>query len=178
VSWRAALAWISIFLLLGGLGGGIEALRGKDDEGRSASEPSLGSFGRVVRVIDGDTIRVQLGDATTTVRYIGVDTPESVKPNTPVQCFAKQASSFNRRLVEGRRVRLRFASERFDRYGRLLAYVYVAGRPGRSVSATLIASGYGRMLAIPPNIAHVRVFSRLEEAARHRGTGLWSACRR
>jgi micrococcal nuclease len=177
MSSRAALAWISVFLLLGAVGGGIQALRGKGTR-RSSGEQTLSSSGRVVRVIDGDTVQVKLGDVTKTVRYIGVDTPESVKPNTPVQCFAKQASAFNRRLVEGRRVRLRYGRERFDRYGRLLAYVYLAGRGGPSLSATLIERGYGRLLAIPPNTAHILVFTRLEETARRRGSGLWSACSR
>ena len=60
------------------------------------------------------------------MRYIGVDTPESVKPGTPVQCFAERASAFNKRLVAGERVRLVRDAEERDRYGRLLAYVYRA----------------------------------------------------
>jgi micrococcal nuclease len=131
---------------------------------------------RVVRVIDGDTVRVRVsGNQTRTVRYIGVDTPESVKPETPVECYAKRASDFNRRLVGGQEVRLRFGAERTDRYGRLLAYVFRAGAR-RSASATLIARGYGRLLAIPPNTAHVRAFTRLERRARRLGRGLWGAC--
>src|SRR3954469_18143133 len=82
--------------------------------------------GTVTRVVDGDTVHVALGGRDETVRYIGMDTPESVKPDTPVQCFARKASAENHRLVEGRRVRLRFDAEARDRYGRLLAYVYRA----------------------------------------------------
>ena len=66
------------------------------------------------------------------MRYIGVDTPESVKPGEPVQCYAKQASDFNERLVDGRRVRLRIGRERTDRYGRMLAYVYLIDGAGAS----------------------------------------------
>src|SRR3954454_14983088 len=61
--------------------------------------------GRVVRVVDGDTLHVRLGGVEEKVRYIGIDTPESVKPGTPVQCFAKRASAYNERLVGGERVR-------------------------------------------------------------------------
>src|SRR3954449_5642826 len=86
-------------------------------------EPGAPGEATVTRVVDGDTIHVALGGADETVRYIGIDTPESVKPNTPVQCFAEAASAANRRLVEGRRVVLTFDAERRDRYGRLLAYV-------------------------------------------------------
>src|SRR5207247_2423969 len=105
---------------------------------------------------------------TETVRYIGVDTPESVKPGAPVQCFAKRAATFNRHLVAGREVRLRFGPERRDRYGRLLAYVYVDGS-SRSVSATLVARGYGRVLTIPPNTQHAVLFNRLQRNAKRRG---------
>ncbi|MGK2936453.1 MAG: thermonuclease family protein [Solirubrobacteraceae bacterium] len=79
------------------------------------------SSGRVVRVVDGDTIHVRLPDGTKEkVRYIGVDTPESVKPNTPVECFAKAASARNEELVAGERVELRTDAEERDRYGRYL----------------------------------------------------------
>src|ERR671931_710442 len=89
--------------------------RGGDDEADAFGQ------GQVVRVVDGDTIRVRLGDRTERVRYIGIDTPESVKPGTPVQCYAKAASVETDRLLDGRQVRLRFDAERRDRYGRLLA---------------------------------------------------------
>ena len=79
---------------------------------------------RVERVVDGDTIVVRLDGRSERVRYIGVDTPESVKPGVRVQCFAKAAAAENRRLVLGRDVRLTYDAEARDRYGRLLAYVW------------------------------------------------------
>jgi micrococcal nuclease len=127
----------------------------------------------VVRVVDGDTIEVETGGASEDVRYIGVDTPESVKPGTPVQCYAKRASHFNAGLVKGRGVRLRFDRERRDTYGRLLAYVY-AGR--RFVNAELVRQGLARTLAIPPNTAHAPQFDRLAVRAGQAGRGLWGAC--
>jgi micrococcal nuclease len=133
------------------------------------------SVGRVVRVVDGDTIHVEVGGREETVRYIGVDTPESVKPGTPVQCFAKRASAFNHRLVDGEPVRLVMDAEARDRYGRLLAYVYrVRGKV--FVNATLVRRGYAVPLTIPPNVTHAGEFRRLSSAARRAGRGLWSAC--
>jgi micrococcal nuclease len=173
MSSRAAVLWVALFVVLAIVGGGIRIVRGGGDGAKN--EARLASNGIVVRVIDGDTVRVRTGNQTRTVRYIGVDTPETVKPNEPVQCFGKQASAFNRRLVAGRRVRLRFGPERFDRYGRLLAYVYLPGRR-RSVDADLIALGYGRVLTIEPNSAHRIPYERLEREARQAGRGLWGSC--
>src|SRR5215210_6701069 len=132
--------------------------------------------GRVVRVVDGDTIAVEVAGQRETVRYIGIDTPESVKPGTPVECFAKRASAYNERLVGGERVRLVLDLEARDRYGRLLAYLYRA-RDGLFVNAALVRGGYAQPLTIPPNVAHAGELRRLAAAARRAGRGLWSACR-
>ena len=131
--------------------------------------------GTVTRIVDGDTIHVRVEGRDETIRYIGVDTPESVKPGTPVECFAKRASAFNARLVDGERVRLVLDAEHRDRYGRLLAYVYRA-RDGLFVNAALVRRGYAQPLTIPPNVAHAGEFQRLAATARRAGRGLWSAC--
>ena len=102
------------------------------------------------------------------VRYIGVDTPETVKPDTPVQCFGPRASAFDHHLVEGRTVRLVFGVERRDVYGRLLAYVYLGGR---FVNAMLVRRGLARSLTIPPNDRFAPLFRRLELRAARAGTG-------
>jgi micrococcal nuclease len=130
-------------------------------------------YARVIRAVDGDTIEARVGGRDEYVRYIGVDTPETVKPDTPVQCFGPRASSFNHRLVEGRRVRLVFGAERRDAYGRLLAYVYL-GR--RFVNATLARRGLARPLTIPPNDRFAPLFRRLTLRAARAGRGLWGAC--
>jgi micrococcal nuclease len=134
---------------------------------------------RVVRVVDGDTIVASVEGADQYVRYIGVDTPETVKPDTPVECFGERASAENHRLVEGRTVRLVFDRERRDVYGRLLAYVY-ATHPGdggpRFVNATLVRDGYARTLSIAPNTAHAPLFDRLAARAGKAGRGLWGRC--
>ena len=131
--------------------------------------------GQVVRVVDGDTIHVQVGGTRETVRYIGVDTPESVKPGTPVECFAKRAGAFNHQLVDGEEVRLVRDAEARDRYGRLLAYVYRV-RDKRFVNAALVRRGYAVPLTIPPNVAHAKQFRKLASAARRARRGLWSSC--
>jgi micrococcal nuclease len=167
VPWRHAL--LALFLAAAALLGGRAAL---DRGGSAASDPSTGV---VTRVTDGDTIRVRLGSGEERVRYIGVDTPETVKPGTPVQCYGKAASAFNARLLRDRRVRLVFDAERRDRYGRLLAYVY-REPDGLFVNAELVRRGYAQPLTIPPNVAHASEFRRLASTARRGGRGLWSAC--
>ncbi len=127
----------------------------------------------VTRVIDGDTIEVRLDGGYEDVRLIGVDTPETVKPDTPVQCFGERASHFTKRLLEGRRVRLVFGVERHDVYGRSLAYVHL-GR--RFVEATLVRRGLARSLTIPPNDRFAPLLRRLERRASLAGRGLWGAC--
>jgi micrococcal nuclease len=142
-------------------------------DGLWRDRPLAATTALVTRVVDGDTVEVRLDGAEEDVRYIGVDTPETVKPDTPVQCFGPQASTFNHRLAEGRRVRLVFGEERRDVYGRLLAYVYLQGR---FVNAELVRRGLARTLTIPPNDRFARRFKRLEIAAARAGRGLWGAC--
>ena len=160
----ALLAIAVAAFVLGGGGCG-------DDSG--PGEGSAPVRARVVRVIDGDTIEVSIGGEEDDVRYIGVDTPETVKPGTPVQCYGPQASAQNHRLVEGRTVRLVFDRERRDAYGRLLAYVHAGPR---FVNAALVRGGFARTLRFPPNTAHAGLFRRLQARAGEAGRGLWGAC--
>lgn len=127
----------------------------------------------VTRVVDGDTVEARVDGRAEDVRYIGVDTPESVKPDAPVECYALAASHFNEDLVEGQRVRLEFDAERRDAYGRLLAYVYLGDE---FVNAQLVRRGFARTLAIPPNTGHAGRLATLERRASAAGRGLWGAC--
>jgi micrococcal nuclease len=164
------LAGLLALLLIAGL-----LMLGEEDAGRE--EPGGGGRAMaalVTRVIDGDTVEVELEGERDDVRYIGIDTPESVQPGAPVECFGPRSSTANRRLVEGRRVRLVFDTERRDTYGRLLAYVYV-GR--RQVNAILVRRGMARTLTIPPNDRFAPRLRRLERRAAIAGRGLWGACR-
>jgi micrococcal nuclease len=136
-------------------------------------EPRASATAFVTRVVDGDTVEVLLDGREEDVRYIGVDTPETVKPDTPVECFGPQASAFNHALVEHRQVRLVFDEELRDVYGRLLAYVYLGDR---FVSAELVRRGLARTLTIPPDDRFADRLKRLEIAAARDGRGLWGAC--
>ena len=172
MSSRTTLFWLALFGLIVLAGTNGSGLLGRDEDDRLDADVA----GRVVRIVDGDTIRVRLDDPSQerTVRYIGVDTPESVAPGEPVQCFGQAASDFNRRLVAGKRVHLVLGRERRDRYGRLLAYVRVQGGP--LVEDELLRRGYARTLTIPPNDDRARHFATLEREARSERRGLWGAC--
>jgi micrococcal nuclease len=129
----------------------------------------------VVRVIDGDTIDVRFASGRVErIRMLGADTPEVVDPRKPVQCFGPEASAYTHsRLAPGTRVRLETDVERRDKYGRLLAYVYVGGA---RYEDELLRLGYARLLIIPPNGEHARAMFQAELAARAAGRGLWGAC--
>ena len=129
----------------------------------------------VVRVIDGDTILVDIDGTEKTVRYIGIDTPETVHPEKPVQCFGLEASAKNKELVEGAIVRLERDISDTDKYGRLLRYVYIGDT---FINYELVAGGFARSLTYPPDVAHNDVLRAAETAAREAGRGLWGeACR-
>ena len=127
---------------------------------------------QVVRVIDGDTIQVCciFGDRVT-VRYFGVDTPEIHHPMKGVERAGKEASEANRKLVDGKTVRLEFDVQEQDRYGRLLAYVYL--EEGTFVNAWLVENGYAVVMTIPPNVKHQELFLKLQREAREERRGLW-----
>ncbi len=127
---------------------------------------------QVVRVIDGGTIQVccVFGDRVT-VRYVGVDTPEIHHPMIGVERAGKEASEANRKLVDGKTVRLEFDVQEQDRYGRLLAYVYL--EEGTFVNAWLVQHGYAAVMTVPPNVKHQELFLRLQREAREEGRGLW-----
>ena len=127
----------------------------------------------VRRVIDGDT--VELGDGRL-VRYLGIDTPEMRRREgsrwvSAPEPFAQAATEANQRLVEGRTVQLEYDVRTHDRYGRLLAYVYV---DGQMVNATLLAEGYAQLLTIPPDVKYLERFRPLAERARQQRRGLWA----
>lgn len=140
-----------------------------------AVDPSDGSL-KVVRVVDGDTIVVVVAGRNERVRMIGIDTPESVKPNTPVQCFGLEATARVKTLLPaGSAVKLVRDVELRDRYGRLLAYVYRAS-DNLFVNLSLASDGYASAYTYPPNVAHAAEFVAAAAEARQAGRGLWSRC--
>ncbi|HPT63507.1 MAG TPA: thermonuclease family protein [Candidatus Atribacteria bacterium] len=122
----------------------------------------------VARVIDGDTIELSNGEK---VRYIGIDTPELHHPQKEVEYYAREAYEANCRLVEGKRVRLELDVEERDRYGRILAYVYV---DDLMVNEWLVANGYAHVATFPPNVKYAERFLQLEREARQAKIGLWA----
>jgi micrococcal nuclease len=132
------------------------------------------SQGTVTRVIDGDTVVVEVAGTEYHVRYIGMDTPESVKPNTPVQAMAKEASAANSALVEGQPVILERDVSETDRYDRLLRDVWVE-RDGALVlvGLELVRTGYAQVTTFPPDVRYVALLLAAQETARSSELGLW-----
>jgi len=136
---------------------------------------------RVVKVSDGDTIEVDFGGGVIkTVRYIGIDTPETVDPRKPVQCFGKEASNINKSLVGNQIVQLEKDISETDKYGRLLRYVYLpSGQAGAGevfVNKYLVEEGFAHSYSYPPDIRHQGEFNQAEASARQNNKGLWGTC--
>lgn len=128
----------------------------------------------VVRVVDGDTVVVRLKDGCEeTVRLIGIDTPETVHPNRPVEPWGSEASVFTKVLLPpGRSVILELDVQERDRYGRLLAYVYLPNGP--MINVLLLAAGLAKIASFPPNVTYMELFRDIQAAAREAGIGIWS----
>jgi micrococcal nuclease len=126
----------------------------------------------VQRVTDGDTFVATVKGRRERIRVIGVDTPESVAPNRPDEPFGEEASDFAKRYLDGETVRLAGDAEPRDRYGRMLAYVWLAD--GTFWNALLVAEGYAQQLTIPPNVTYATLFRRLVGEARREDRGLWA----
>jgi micrococcal nuclease len=133
--------------------------------------PAPAGLVRVTQVVDGDTIEI---DGGARVRYIGVNTPETVHPTKPVECYGKEASDYNKKLLEGGFVRLVRDISDTDKYGRLLRYVYLPD--GTFVNFQLVANGYAYADTYPPDVAHAREFVAAQTAARTALKGLWTSC--
>jgi micrococcal nuclease len=160
---RAACATLAV-ALLGSAGWGW----------RSGGHGAAKFDATVVHDVDGDTIVVAFGGRDEKIRILGADTPETVDPRKPVQCYGPEASAHTKaRLPPGTRVRLETDVEKRDKYGRLLAYVYVGGV---RYDDELLSLGYARLLIIAPNGVHAREMLKEELAARAAGRGLWGAC--
>jgi len=167
--WRG---WILLALAVAALL--VRCDDGSGPGGGEAGGERLG--GRVVEVVDGDTIRVDLGGGEVeSVRYIGIDTPES-NPDQPLECFGHEAEDANEALVADREVALELGAEPRDDYGRLLAYVRVGSARGILVNAELVRRGFARTLTIAPNDRLAPLLRRLETVAARAGRGLWAAC--
>jgi micrococcal nuclease len=150
-----------------------------------SEEPGGYEEATVVRAVDGDTLVVRITASQPgpgaglavpgqeyRLRMIGIDTPESVKPNSPVECFGKEASAAASALLEGKTVRLVKDVEETDHFDRLLRYVYFGQE---MANARLVANGYAFAYTFPPNVRHADLFVELQRQARENDRGLWPA---
>ncbi len=129
---------------------------------------------QVVGVTDADTIRVRMPDGSAEqVRLVGIDSPETRHPSKPVQCFGREASARTSELAMGKTAELELDVEHRDRYGRLLAYVWI---DQQMLNLQLAAEGYAVQATYPPNVRYVEEFRMAIASARDQGLGLWSAC--
>lgn len=157
----------------------VAALQGKGNDWfhtatRQAAQSNPGLYS-IDHFIDGDTIAVKMNGKSESVRLIGVDTPETHKPNTPVQCYGPAAAAFTKNLIGSQQVRLQAdsLSTGRDRYNRLLRYVYLPD--GRLVEAELIKNGYGFAYTQFP-FAKSAEFVQYQDKASSSHKGLWGNC--
>lgn len=133
---------------------------------------------KVLHVVDGDTIVIE---GKKTVRYIGIDTPETKHPTKSFQCFGEEASIKNKELVEGKFVFLEKDVSETDQYKRLLRYVWLtdpnnASAEGIFVNDYLLRQGYAHASTFPPDVKYAQQFLQAEQEARNKQRGLWQMC--
>ncbi len=138
------------------------------------SSQSVSSPGRekvkVERIVDGDTLEIIRDGKKEKVRLIGIDTPETKKPGTPVMYFGKEASEYTKKRLEKKTVELEWDVDKTDPYDRLLAYVWLGDE---LFNRTLVQEGYARISTFPPNVKYVEDLKKDQEAARKKQKGLW-----
>jgi len=165
---RVSLAAMALFLLTASSAGCASVST------RASSSPADEALAPVTKVTDGDTIRVTFQGRDERVRLIGIDTPEVPWYGGRGECFGVEAGLFARGRLSGRSVTLAFDVDRRDRYGRLLAYVYL---DRERFNLTLVRLGYARADPVPPDTRMASEFDKAEREARASSRGMWSACR-
>ena len=169
-SWIRRWFWKIVFVTI--FVGSVALLAHSSKLKQTPSQPGYYSINHFV---DGDTIAVNMNGSVETVRMIGVDTPETHKPNTPVQCYGPQAADYTKQFIGANNVRLQADPQdtNRDRYNRLLRYVYIPD--GTMVEEALIKNGYGFAYTQFP-FEKSDQFTALEQTAKSQHLGLWSAC--
>lgn len=136
----------------------------------------------VVDHVDGDTVKVKIGEVKYTLRFIGIDTPETVHPSKPVQFYGKEASAFTKKKLLGKTVYLQMDVSDSDKYGRLLRYIWLE-KPNeinedeiknKMFNAIQVAEGYAKVFTYPPDVKYNEIFLKLEQEARENNKGLWN----
>lgn len=175
--------WLVVLAAACGVSGNARSTPTTSNQSPSNQAPAsalVRANATVVRVIDGDTIDVDFErfteHDTERIRLIGVDTPETMKPNTPIECYGPEASAFTHAtLPAGTAVSIVRDTEARDDYGRLLGYVYRSS-DGLFVNLRLVADGFARPLTIRPNDTFAAAFVAAAGAAEAADLGLWGAC--
>jgi len=164
---------VAAIALLAGCGSTTPGVISEGTSGPVVNPLPDGPNAVVRRVVDGDTLVITNGDR---IRLIGIDSPESVRPNAPVECFGPQASARIKQLLPaGEGIRLEYDRERGDRFGRTLAYVFRRS-DGLFINAAQIDGGYATTLSISPNTLYADRFTDLQKQAKSDKRGLWGAC--
>ncbi|NCN44974.1 MAG: hypothetical protein COU63_00115 [Candidatus Pacebacteria bacterium CG10_big_fil_rev_8_21_14_0_10_36_11] len=135
-----------------------------------ATQKPLNDEVLVTRVVDGDTFEIESGEK---VRLIGIDAPETVHPQQPVECYGKVSSETLKKLIEGKQVTMEKDVSETDRYGRLLRYVYI---DGQSINEFLVQEGFAYASSYPPDVAEQTKLKDLQQQAMVSGKGLWGTC--
>ncbi|MEO8476493.1 MAG: thermonuclease family protein [Actinomycetota bacterium] len=171
----AARRWIGPALAALAIVSSCDGLVPVDHSGASGGSAAPGSrtSTRVTRVVDGDTIHVDLDGVDTSIRLIGIDTPEKDGPYTHQECFGLEASAYTERALDGQEVQLEFDVERTDQYDRTLAYVWL---DGSLFDEQILADGFALVATYPPNVKYVDQFLAAQRSARDAGRGLWGSC--
>jgi len=147
----------------------------------SSSSATLGIAGQrayVTKVIDGDTIEVEVAGKDFKVRFVGMDTPETVDPRRPVGCFGKEASNETKSLLNGKTVVLQRDITETDKYGRLLRYIYLPLADGKYlfVNDFLVREGFAKVYTYPPDVKFNKQFLAAQKEATENKRGLWASC--
>ena len=139
------------------------------------SDGQMGAQAQVLKVIDGDTVEARIGSNIERLRLLGIDTPETVKPNSPVECFGPEASKRTKELLSpGTEILLQRDEQARDRYGRLLVYAWLSD--GKFVNASLLRDGFADTLFIKPNFARRSELSAARAEAKAEKKGMWGTC--
>lgn len=147
-------------------------------ESQSSTSAEIKNLVLVTKVVDGDTIEVLVNGQKKTVRLIGINTPETVDPRRPVQCFGKEASQETKRLLIGKQVYLTKDVSETDKYNRLLRFVYLPVETNQVlfVNDYLVRMGFAQNYPYPPDVKYEDQFRQAEEEAKNQKRGLWTAC--
>lgn len=147
-------------------------LSSKETAASKIQKPKKVAQVKVLEVIDGDTIVVNLNGKKEKVRFVLVDTPETKHPTKPVQPFGPEASAFTKKQLSGQTIDLEFDVQERDKYGRVLAYIW---KGNELFNVTLLEKGFARVAVFPPNTRYMDQFKEVEKIAKEKKQGLWSA---